>query len=363
MSAIHQFVAGFTHGDAISNEAAVLRRLFRSWGYESEIVSERNHTPPELRDQTLDLAAYAPSCKRDDIVLLHLSIGSAVNDVFASLACRKAILYHNVTPSCYFESVNKKTAYLLEKGRQQIKALAGAAAVNMADSRFNADELSACGYRDVKVLPLVLDLQTMKTAPDARTVRKFHDGRTTVLFVGRCVPNKRIEDCLTAFYYFHRFVDPQSQFIHVGSFAGTERYYSLLLAQARELGLASQSIHFAGAVTQAQLNAFYRCAHVFLCMSEHEGFCIPLIESIVHDVPVLAYAAGAVPETLDGSGVLFREKRFEAIAEMIGRLAKDAPLRAGVITRQRERLSRYEKRDLAADLRALLAPLTGPSAR
>jgi L-malate glycosyltransferase len=363
MPAIHQFVAGFTNGDAISNESRVLRRLFRSWGYESEIVSELRHILPQLRGETRDAAAFSASCGPDDVALLHLSMGSSVNDVFASLPCRKAILYHNVTPSHYFDLINKRTAYHLEKGRRQVQALAGAAAVNMADSRFNAEELTARGYRNVRVLPLVLDLDMLKSAPDAKTLRRFDDGRATVLFVGRCVPNKRIEDCLTAFHYFHRFVEPRSRFIHVGSFAGTERYYYLLLARVKELGLSTDAVHFAGSATQAQLNAFYRCADVFLCMSEHEGFCIPIIESIAHDVPVLAYAAGAVPETLDGSGVLFREKRFEPVAEMIGKLSKEGPFRSAVIAQQRERLARYTGRNLAEELKTLLAPVLPPPGR
>jgi glycosyltransferase involved in cell wall biosynthesis len=254
--------------------------------------------------------------------------------------------------------VNRKTAYNLEKGRQQTQALVGTAAVNMADSRFNADEMTAFGYRNVQVLPLVLDMDILRSAPDAKTLRKFNDDKTNVLFVGRCAPNKRIEDCLTAFYYFHRFVNPHSRFIYVGSFAGTERYYYLLLTQAKDLGLSIPSVHFAGPVTQPQLNAFYQLADVFLCMSEHEGFCIPIMESMVHSVPVLAYDAGAVPETLDGSGVLFREKRFETIAEMIGRLSQEGPFRAAVIARQQERLARYTRRDLASELKSLLLPLT-----
>jgi len=357
MPAIHQFVAGFTNGDAISNEARVIRRLFRSWGCESEIVSETATILPELRHEARDVATVAAWCRQDDIVLLHLSVGSIVNDVFASLPCRKAILYHNVTPPRYFDLVNKKTAYSLDKGLQQTRALAGVASVNMADSRFNADELTALGYRDVRVLPLVLDLDVLKSTPDAKTVRKYDDGQVNVLFVGRCAPNKRIDDCVTAFWYYHRFVNPDSRFIHVGSFAGTERYYYLLQTQVRDLGLDTQSVRFAGAVTQAQLNACYEVADVFLCMSEHEGFCIPIIESMAHDVPVLAYAAGAVPETLDGSGVLFHDKAFDAVGEMIGRLADDGPLRTAVLARQRDRLAHYARRDLAAELKAILSPL------
>jgi len=363
MPAIHQFVAGFANGDAISNEARVLRRLFRSWGFESEIAGETAAILPELRRDARDAATAASWCQPDDVVLLHLSVGSVVNDVFASLPCRKAILYHNITPARFFDLVNKATAYRLEKGRQQTRALAGAAAINMADSRFNADELAALGYRDVQVLPLVLDLDMLKSAPDAGTIRQYDDGRVNVLFVGRCAPNKRLDDCLTAFWYYHRFVNPDSRFLHAGSFAGTERYYYLLLAQVRDLGLDASSVCFAGAVTQARLNAFYEIADVFLCMSEHEGFCIPLIESMSHNVPVLAYAAGAVPETLDGSGVLFHEKAFDAVAEMIGRLADVGALRTAVLAQQRDRLARYTRRDPAAELKAILSPLMTPSAR
>jgi glycosyltransferase involved in cell wall biosynthesis len=173
--------------------------------------------------------------------------------------------------------------------------------------------------------------------------------------VGRCAPNKRIDDLLNAFAYFQAGVQPESRLIHVGSFAGTERYYYLLLTRVREMGL--NNVHFAGAVPQAELNAYYACAHVFLCMSEHEGFCIPLIESMVHDVPVLAYAAGAVPETLDGAGVLFRDKAFDLVSEMMARLSEDSGLRAAVIAGQRNRLERYRARDLAAELAKHLAPL------
>ena len=355
MSAIHQFVAGFSGGDAISNEALVMRDTFRSWGHASEIYSESKRILPQLRKEAVDITAAATTIDPDDVVLLHLSIGSVVNDVFNTLTCRKAILYHNVTPSHYFDLVNKATAYDLARGREQVKALAGAAPVVMADSLFNARELEGLGYKDVAVLPLVLDLDRLKESPNRRAVRRFDDGLKNILFVGRCAPNKRIDDLVQAFHMYHRYVEPASRLIHVGSFAGVERYYYLVLAQARELGL--ENIYFAGSVPQDQLNAYYEMADLFLCMSEHEGFGIPIIESMVHDVPVLAFAAGAVPETLDGAGVLVHEKRYEHIAEMMGQLTTPTPLRQAVIAGQRERLARYRSRDLAAELRACLAPL------
>lgn len=355
MAAIHQFVAGFSHGDAISNEALVMRRVFRSWGYASEIFCEARRILPELRAEAKDAAAYRDAASPDDVGLLHLSVGSDVNDLFADLPCRKAILYHNITPPEYFRGIQEQIGSLLARGREQMRRLAGKAQVVMADSAFNAAELAELGYGEAHVLPLVLDLARLRERPHRGTMKKYGDGLVNVLFVGRCVPNKRLEDILSAFYYFQKYVEPASRFVHAGSFAGTEQYHALLLTLLRDLQL--QNVDLIGAVRQDELNACYRTAHLFLSMSEHEGFGIPIIESMVHDVPVLAYAAGAVPETLDGAGALFHEKDFAAVAEMMGRMVKDQALRDAVIRGQRERLARYESRNLEQELRTHLAPL------
>jgi L-malate glycosyltransferase len=357
MPAIHQFVAGFSNGDAISNETVVMRDIFRSWGHESCIFSETKRILPQLRKQARDVSEYCAAARPEDLVLLHLSIGSPVNEAFRSLPCKKAILYHNVTPAHYFDLINQRTAYNLAKGREQIAALAGVAEVNMADSRFNADELRALNYTDVRVLPLILDLEKLRAKPDRKTLTKFSGDLKNILFVGRCVPNKKIEHLINAFAYFQNTVDGNSRLIHVGSYAGSERYYYLLLTHMRDLGI--RNVHFAGAATQAQLNAFYRCADLFLCMSEHEGFCIPVIESMLLDVPILAYAEAAVPETMDGAGVLFSEKRYDLVAEMMGRLIGDRNLRDAVLRGQRERIARFTSRDLPAELRKHLSPLLG----
>ena len=357
VGAIHQFVAGFADGDAISNEARVLRSVFRGWGCASDIFSEPRCVMPTLRREALDVAGYAARQDPRDVILLHLSIGSAVNEAFARLQCRRAILYHNVTPAVWFETINPQTASVLARAQDQIRRLSGVARVNMADSAFNASEMAAAGYGDVKVLPLAIDFERLRGESDRPTLRHMQDGLTNVLFVGRGAPNKRIEDALKAFYYFHKCVEPRSRFIHAGSYAGTERYRWLLEAQVKALGLEQDAVLFAGAVPQPALNALYGAAGLFLCMSEHEGFGVPLIESMVHDLPVLAFRAGAVAETLDGAGVLFSNKNFIAVAEMMGRLTRDAAFRQAVIDGQRKRLRRYEERDVAAELRRHLAPL------
>jgi glycosyltransferase involved in cell wall biosynthesis len=358
MKALHQFVAGFANGDAISNEARLMRKIFRSWGFKSDIFSESRRILPALRKEAHDAEEYAAVSQDEDVVLLHLSTGSRANDIFQSLPCRKAILYHNVTPPHYFELVNKETASNLSRGRTQTKALAKVTDVNMADSNFNADELRQMGYTKVRTLPLLLDFDQQKLRPDRKLLKKFDKSMVNILFVGRCAPNKKIEDLLQAFLYFQKSVNPNSRFIHAGSFAGAERYYYLLLTTVRELGL--RNVHFAGSVTQSQLCALYAQADIFLCMSEHEGFCIPIIESMMHGLPVMAYASSAVPETMDGSGILFHEKRFELIAEMIGRVTQDESLASAVISGQHERLARYAGRNLESELKKYLQPLLSP---
>ncbi|MCX6992437.1 MAG: glycosyltransferase [Kiritimatiellaeota bacterium] len=357
MKAIHQFVAGLTAGDAISNEALTLRALFRRWGYAAEIFCEPNHTGPALRQEARDAARAAEVIAPDDIALLHLSIGSAVNDIFEGLTCRKVLRYHNITPAHFFRGLQEELARDLAWGRNQARTLAKTAAVNLADSQFNAQELTALGYPAVHVMPLVLNFGAINARADRRVLRALRDDRINILFVGRCAPNKRIEDALDAFSYFQKTVEPGARFIHVGSFAGLERYQALLTVYARNLHL--NQVIFAGAVPQSELIAYYEAAHLFLCMSAHEGFCIPLIESMAHNLPILAYAAGAVPETLDGAGVLVREKRWDYIAEMMGQLTRRGSFREAVVHGQQQRLKRYQARDLEAELKECLAPLMG----
>lgn len=355
MPAIHQLVAGFNRGDAISNEAMAMRAVFRGWGFASDIWCETRRILPELRGDARELEGLAAACRPTDIVLLHLSIGSAVNTLFPALSGRKALLYHNITPAEHFALVQPATANLLALGREQAKALAGVAAVNLADSRYNADELQAMGYGPVAVLPLMLNFDALRLAPDRRTLAKYDDGRTNVLFVGRCAPNKKLEDVISAFACYQKAVEPNSRLILAGSYAGTERYQRLLIGMARELRL--NEVVFTGAIPQSELNACYRSAHVFLGMSEHEGFCIPLVEALFHKVPILAYGVAAVPETLDGAGVLFHEKHYPAIAEMLAHLVAPGAFRQAVLARQAARLQRFVQRDLAAELRQHLDPL------
>lgn len=353
--AVHQITAGFTMNDAISNEALCFRSFLRAHGYSSDIYSEPERILPGLRKDCLNIHDLAATVKPDDIVILHLSIGSVGNDIFAGLACKKILLYHNITPSGFFHGFNEQTAHSLAWGRKQLKELASVRCIPVAVSRFNALEMEKNGYRDVRVLPLLIDFGKMDIKPDPAFAAELNDGKTNIIFVGRCAPNKRVEHILNAFCCYQRACRPESRLVIAGSWAGMERYQAVLSAMIHDMGL--KNAVFTGNIPQNQLNAVFKAAHVFLCMSEHEGFCVPIIESMAHDVPVLAYEAGAVPETMGNAGILFRRKEFPLIAEMMHTVVENHEFRAAVLTGQRERIIRFKQNKLEPQIIALIQEL------
>jgi len=350
---IHQIVAGFRKGDAISDEALLLQSLFSVHGHESPIYCDRATTAVEQRSIVRDLDALADAVKPGDLALLHLSIGSRGNVVFAALKCRKAVLYHNVTPSRFFERLNPPMASTLDEGRRQVAELANAAEINLAVSGYNAQELRGLGYAGVEVLPLIVDAGFGNGPVDpTMKIRLSDDGCVNILFVGRVVPNKRHDKLLQVFHHFQHYVEPKSRLVIAGSSNGQEAYKSLLLGSVHTLEL--KRVLLTEFISAAELNACYATASAFLCMSEHEGFCAPLLEAMAWNVPVFADAQAAVPETLAGAGVLFSHADYETIAETMGRVLRDAALREAVLDQQRRRLEDYRRRDVWGEVKSLL---------
>lgn len=353
MRTVYQMLAGFSRRDAISNEALLLRSLFRRWGWKAAICCDPSGTHPDLRGEIVVPAELRRRCSPEDIAFLHLSIGSDINDLFAELSCHKVILYHNITPPEFMEAVNPGLAARLGRGRKQMAALAGTAPVVLADSRYNAAELERHGYRQVRVMPILLDLAHLKPRAVSSPIRACRRSPPALLFVGRCAPNKRLEHLILLLAYYRRHCDRNARLVLVGSYMGMEKYHCLLVALARKLGL-HDAVEFAGSRPQAELNAIYRSSEVFVSMSEHEGFCVPILEAMYHRLPVMAYGAGAVPETMGGAGILFCEKDFPLLAETLDRLVRDPTLRQAVLHRQDKRLARYDPAREAQRLRELL---------
>lgn len=349
---IHQLVAGFRVGDAICEEALIFRRLFREHGIESNIYCEASAIHPDSASDAYDMDELVANVEPGDWVILHFSIGSPVNSFFATLPCRRCLLYHNVTPPEYFIHLDPALTGRLALGREQAVLLRGAAELNLAVSAYNAEELRCMGYENVGVFPLVVDFDVRRGNADPGMQQRLRrDGLLNLLFVGRVVPNKRHDRLITLFYYFQRYVEPRSQLIITGSSLGSEAYKILLLGQAASLGL--KRVIFTEFLSDAELNACYASADAFVCLSDHEGFCAPLLEAMVWDIPIFAKAAAAVPETLGGAGVVFGGDAPDVMAETMGRVLSDPVLSEAVIDRQRVRLAQFSQRDVWGEVCAL----------
>jgi len=351
MKTIHQLLPNLNYGDAISNHALWIRGLLRSLGYRSNIYAR--YIDPALQHECHFFLDHASESSSKHGVIYHHSIGAELTEYVKTLPDRKLLVFHNITPAKYFREFRPEFAALLESGIEELKSCASLFHVAVGDSRFNADELLGLGFPRAGVLPLCLppELSHMRLGLRGRVGRHFRK-RFTILYVGRMVPNKRFEDLIRAFYAF-RHIYPNSRLLLAGRYDRDDPYYGYLLKLATDLQVDS-TVHFLGQVSWPRLRAAYATADLFLSMSEHEGFCVPLLEAMHFDVPILAYNSSAVPETLGNAGVLFTEKRFDEIAEMIELIRMDRTLRKRLIAVQRERLNHYTEARVRARLLQLL---------
>ncbi|HEU0105791.1 MAG TPA: glycosyltransferase, partial [Vicinamibacteria bacterium] len=185
--------------------------------------------------------------------------------------------------------------------------------------------------------------------------RLYDDGRTNIVFVGRIIPNKKIDDLIRVFALYQRLFDRQSRLLLVGDYRGQEKYYDRLQDLVRERH--AEEVVFTGQVDDDELRAAYASADLFLCLSEHEGFCVPLLEAMAFGIPVVAFDAGAVRETLRGGGVLLRDKEPAAVAGLVRRLLTDDALRARVMETQERAMAEVRATDFGALLLDRLAPV------
>jgi glycosyltransferase involved in cell wall biosynthesis len=347
---------GAVQGDAIFDEALMIRDTLRAWGYQSEMYGES--ISPDLEREVRPYHQYRPGYGHGDVLIFHYSIGSEVSNWVYSLARRVklVLVYHNVTPAHYFAGVNEQVRKQAERGRRELPRFKDQACLALGVSEFNRQELLKAGYARTGVLPLFLDETLYEQPPDPETMALFDDAYVNLLFVGRVVPNKRQEDVIKAFYHYRQ-LNPHSRLFLVGSWGLMERYVEWLRGFVRYLKL--EDVHFCGHVPFSQLSAYYRLADVFVSMSEHEGFCKPLLESMYFGLPIVAYATAGVTDTLGDTGILIKEKRYEVVAELIYLLMAKADFREAVVARQKERLEQFSSARAMKMLRSYLEKLLG----
>ncbi len=347
---IHQFVPDFSYGDAIGNDAIGIQRILKGWGVESKIFSKVIH--PMYWNRAEFYLYYRYHHNPDNILIFHYSTGTELIDFVREFPERKILIYHNITPAQYFEKVNLKVARRCREGREKLAGLTEMFDLALGDSTFNTEELKAMGFPNTGVLPIIVDVslyeKSLKKIPRFPYLKRLVP---TLLHVGRIAPNKHIEDIIKVFYFCKKSL-PNLRLLLVGSHFDTETYVKSLEDLITRLNL--RDVYLTGHLSTTTLTQIYAHASAYLCMSEHEGFCVPLVEAMSFDLPIVAYGAAAVPETLADAGILFDKKDYPAIAEAVVACVTNPELRDDLVQRGRKRLKAFTDEAVAPILKGHL---------
>ena len=359
--ALHQFVPTFEPG-AVGAHMLELQRLAReTMGVEADLFAEFVHPAFEGRARRhTDYGRRVPA-RPGDVLVYHMAIGSVVADFVRERPEPLVVDHHNITPPELYERWEPGAAYGCSWGRAQLPELAGRAALGVADSTFNEDELRRAGYPATATAPILLDAGLFDglAAVDEDAAARLHETRTGAnwLFVGRVSPNKCQHDVVKAFAAYRRLYDPGAR-LHLVGGSSSPAYWAALEGYAGALGLAG-AVRLTGSVSGPQLQAHYRAADVFVCLSEHEGFCIPLLEAMAHSLPIVAFASSAVPGTLGDAGVLLASKRPATVAAAVHRVVSDDGLRGRLVAAGTARLAEFAPDRTRARWREVLATVQG----
>jgi glycosyltransferase involved in cell wall biosynthesis len=336
LTEIHQLLPGFAYGDAITNHALTIREHLRGSGYVSHIFVRYIDERIGKEAKQFEPRAINPKAG----LIYHHSIGSELTQHVIKHGGPKYLIYHNITPAEFFEPYKPQIADLLRQGRRELPELAAHFPWAVGDSSFNARELAEAGFSNPGVFPISVDPCRWAMSPDPEWMNRLQDARTNLLYVGRLAPNKCQHHLIQVFSRYLNF-DPSGRLLLVGGGDPNDPYVRYLHQLTRELALTNHVV-IAGQLTDTQLQACYRTAHLFWSMSEHEGFCVPLVEAMWFDVPVLAYKSSAIPETLGEAALMFTKKTpsYE-IAALAKLLVHENDLRHKLLQAQRRRRSAF----------------------
>jgi glycosyltransferase involved in cell wall biosynthesis len=338
---IDQVIPSLASRDAIGGHVMQLRELLRARGYQSDIYYG-NATPDRL-DEGFPVSRLGDRSAHGRVLLYQLSIGSGVADIFRQRGERKFVNYHNITPADLLEAWVPAVGEEVRWGRAQLRDLAPVTEFAVADSMFNERELQAAGYRWTATVPLLIDLDGFAGSPDPALAARLADakatGGTDLLFVGKVSPHKGQHDLVKALAAYRRLYDPRAR-LHLVGGAISDEYRTAVERFAAELDLAD-AVDIPGSVTHEELIAYYAGSDAFVCLSNHEGFCVPLLEAMYHRLPIVAYTNTAVPETVQGAGLILPNKEPVRVAAAIDRVVGDAELRSRLAGAAAERVESF----------------------
>ena len=339
---MHQFVAALIPHDATGTHALMLRDALRAAGWRSEIFAEAIHD--DLASEAFKHWMYPEHAAPGDVAIYQFTTSSAVAGYLAERGLPLILDFHNFTWPEYFAGWEPQSVKRAAAAADELALLAPQALLGLADSPFNAAELRRAGCPRVEVARVLVDYQRVREAPDRRVAAELAhlgaDGGADILFVGRIVPSKAQHDLVKALWAYRRLYDPKARLHLVGGTSSFE-YSKALREFVDDLGL-SAAVRLAGEVSDAALAAYFGAADVYLSLSEHEGFGVPLVEAMVAGVPVVTRGAGAIADTVADAALILAAGDPSYIAAALHRVCTDEQLRATLIgagTRRARELS------------------------
>ena len=341
MTTIHQFVPSLVEHDAISTHVRHLQRILRDMGITSDIYAGEHRAGRNAAKFFRDFSSSGT--EPDTWLMYHLSTGSPLAEFLLGRPEKLAIDYHNISPVEWFAPWEPTIGVELETARRQMRALASPAQAAVADSHFNAAELASVGYPSASVAPVLFNPADFEHALDMevfdRLAQAKEKGGADWLFVGRVSPHKAQHDVIKAFAVYRQLYDANAR-LHIVGGSSSHHYWTVLNRYVAALQLTG-AVDLTGGVSNSALGAYYAGADVFVCLSDHEGFGVPVLEAMYNRLPIVAYGAAAIPETVGGGGLLLDNKAPSTVAAAVDRVLRDPALLSSLVEAGTERLADF----------------------
>jgi glycosyltransferase involved in cell wall biosynthesis len=339
---IHQFVPNLAAGDAVGVHVRHTQRVLRGAGFRSEIFyDEAQASVRKLGRHYTTFDRSSDGEDGDAWVLFQLSTGSDMTGSLLDLDLPYGVYFHNVTPPEFFERWEPGAAENLRRALHDVRRLASRSRFALANSTFSEELLVDAGYSPTQVVPVLVDYDEYDAPANRRVVARIEreSAGARWLFVGRLAPNKCQHDVIAAFAAYRELYDANARLVLVGGRTSNVYYRSLELL-ADELGVAD-GVELTDSIPEDEKLAYLRATDVFVCLSDHEGFQVPMLEALRFGVPVVAYASSAIPETLADAGVLLPSKDPVVVAAAVNRVMQDDALRDDLRRAGKERVDRF----------------------